>query len=513
MSRRSAVVPMARARRDSQGQQQIHLFENHDEALFVWRRAGVSSRILVHVDPHHDMWWNRPGTGITFANYVCAALQEDLVRQVYWVIPDPSWATVRNRQQILDELRGILRAYPGAWRNLRFERRRAHMDILGKSVEVCSPLSLPELEEPALLDLDTDFRMLPRVADNPSADHPELPCCWPEDLVAQMAARSLRWDLATIAYSVEGGYTPLRWKYLGQELALRLGASPSDDVRLSAMAHLRGGAEADSRGDLEAAAVAYHAAAAQWPDSAAPLLHMALLRQRLGDLDQAQSLYRRALECDPSYRTAYSSEGLWHYWKENWQAAALEFRRTLELNPDDATSLVGLAWLAMRRKRWADAEALLRKALAADPAHLDAWRAIGEVMERQGRHGEACPAFERSLQLALAGGKSRLRPPPIYTGAPRLLDLDHWRVFVDIGRLYRKQGNRLAAGQRFGMALAGGYESLDVHWQMLLLGTAGGYGRAKQAWQCAIQALRAGANLIRPLWDFGQRLYELYRSW
>lgn len=497
----------------SDGRRQIFLIENHDEALFAWKRAGVSARILVHVDPHHDMWWNRPGTGITFANYVSVALQEDRVRAVYWVVPEASWATARTRRQIFHELRAIQRAYPGPHRAIRFERCRARTKVLGKRLEVCSLDSLPEVGEPVLLDLDVDFLVLPRVADNPSADHPELPCCWPEDLVARMGARNLCWDLATIAYSVEGGYTPLRWKYLGEELALRLGADQASDARLDAMACLRAGAEAAFRGDRDAAMAAYRAAAARWPDSAAPLLHLALFLQRLGDLDQARNLYRRAIECDPSYRTAYSSEGLWHSWNHQPQAAASEFRRALELNPEDATSLVGLGWLAMQNKGWAEAEILLRKALHSDPAHLDGWRALGEVLERQGRHGEAREALDRSLQLALAGGKSRRRPPAIYSGAPRLLDLDHWKVFVDIGRLYRKQGNRVAARRRLEMAVAGGYESVDLCKEILLLDAGDGSGEATQFLQYAKQMLRASVHLTRPAWDFGERIYELCRVW
>ena len=31
--------------------------ENHDEAYHVWRQAGISQRVLVHVDAHHDMAW------------------------------------------------------------------------------------------------------------------------------------------------------------------------------------------------------------------------------------------------------------------------------------------------------------------------------------------------------------------------------------------------------------------------------------------------------------------------
>jgi tetratricopeptide (TPR) repeat protein len=515
MSRPSVVVTPNRDGRGFEPQRQIFLFENHDEALSLWRRAGVSSRILVHIDPHHDMWWNRPGAGVNFANYVCAALQEDLVRQVYWVVPSASWAAVRNRRQILHQLRGILEAYPGKRRNLRFERRRARAEVLGKPLEVCALDALPELSEPVLLDLDVDFLVLPRVAANPSAEHAKLPCCWPEELVAQIRARNLPWDLATIAYSVEGGYTPLRWKYLGQELALRLGPDAVDSAQLRAVAHLRNGAEAASRGDLEASASEFRTAASEWPESAAPLLQLALLSQRRGERKEARTLYRLALERDPSYRTVYSGDGLWHYWNKNYLAARVEFQRLLALDPGDATSLVGLAWLAMRKKRWQEVEGLSRKALERDPARLDAWRALGKALERQGQYAEAGMALERSLQLALAGYHSYQQPAMVYTGAVRLVDAGHWQTFVDLGRLHRKQGNRVAARRLSRMALAGGYESLELHRQLLRLGSdAGGWPeRAKQLCRCAMQVLRTGSKLLSPVWSRIQRLYETWLAW
>lgn len=30
----------------------LHLFENHDEAYHIWRRAGLTGKTLVHLDAH-----------------------------------------------------------------------------------------------------------------------------------------------------------------------------------------------------------------------------------------------------------------------------------------------------------------------------------------------------------------------------------------------------------------------------------------------------------------------------
>ncbi len=65
--------------------------ENHDAAYHAWRDAGVRRRILIHIDAHHDMWWVSDPGEITIANFISPALAEDIVREVFWVVPDLCW--------------------------------------------------------------------------------------------------------------------------------------------------------------------------------------------------------------------------------------------------------------------------------------------------------------------------------------------------------------------------------------------------------------------------------------
>jgi len=91
----------------------VSRFENHDQALLVWRNSGCADRILVHVDAHHDMWWVHPGQAVTIANFVSAALQDNLLREIFWVVPDRSWESAKKRRQILHHLRRIQEDFPG----------------------------------------------------------------------------------------------------------------------------------------------------------------------------------------------------------------------------------------------------------------------------------------------------------------------------------------------------------------------------------------------------------------
>jgi hypothetical protein len=203
----------------------IFRIENHDEALPIWRNSGGADRILVHVDAHHDMWWVPPGQTVTIANFISPALQDGLLREVYWVVPDQSWKSAENRRQILRHLHRIRENFPRPHAPIEVRRDCISTTLLGKALHICSMDGLPKFHENVLLDLDVDYLIFPRVTYGADDPHPVLPWIWPEELLSRLQARDVQSDLVTIAYSVYGGFTPLRWKYLGDELEVRLGGA------------------------------------------------------------------------------------------------------------------------------------------------------------------------------------------------------------------------------------------------------------------------------------------------
>jgi hypothetical protein len=108
-----------------------------------------------------------------------------------------------------------------------------------------------------LLDIDTDYCIVDRVYTE--SDGPRrLPWCWPEELIRRLQARGIVADMVTIPYSVDGGYTPLKWKYLGDELAARLGGT--DRGAVQGFERLRDGALKASCGARAEAEQAFHEA-------------------------------------------------------------------------------------------------------------------------------------------------------------------------------------------------------------------------------------------------------------
>lgn len=452
------------ARRNISTNRSRHIFriENHDEALSIWRNSAGVDRILVHVDAHHDMWWVPSGQDVTIANFISVALREGILREIYWVVPDRSWDSAGNRRHIFHHLRRIQRKFPGPPAAVEITRDCISTMLLGSPLRICSVEGLPKLEETVLLDLDVDYLLLPRVTYGPGDPHPALPWRWPEDLVKRLHLRGVRSDLVTIAYSIEGGYTPLRWKYLGDELEARLETQGSARI-LRGMDFMRAGAEAAARGEYTAAEQGYREASALLPQLAAPLWHLAFLYQDCGCGSEGQKMYRRALDLDPSYRTAHNSMALWHYWYDRWADCEQECRRTLALDPNDAHAHLVLGWIARKDSNWRDAELQMRRAIEADPELLDAHRALGRIFRKTGRLREAIAAYEKSLKLSRLGHVSLRSSPIISIERPQLNDAGHFTVFLRLGQLYRAMGESERGEQFLRMAAAGRVNSTWLH--------------------------------------------------
>ena len=63
--------------------ERVHLMENHDQAYFVWKDAGVRDKILVHVDAHDDLSWVADRSSLNIGNFICQALKEGMVREIF----------------------------------------------------------------------------------------------------------------------------------------------------------------------------------------------------------------------------------------------------------------------------------------------------------------------------------------------------------------------------------------------------------------------------------------------
>jgi tetratricopeptide (TPR) repeat protein len=325
--------------------------------------------------------------------------------------------------------------------------------LSGTRLTACVLGALPAIDEPVLLDIDVDYFVIPTVAHNRADTHAPVPWCWPPDLLAGLSARGVRSDFATIAYSVDGCYTTLPWKYLGDELVRRL-TRPDDRDGVAGFDLLRLGAEHECRGQFEDARRCYERASALLPASAAPNLHLALLCARQSHVDQARSLHAAALRIDPAYDTGFSNLGPQYFWQKRYDEAQSEFERALMLNPADAHACVGMARVAARRKRASEAVGWYRKALDTCDELVDAHRELADLQLRAGELDAAAAHYERSLQLALHGRKPLSWHILTMRTPTELVDEDHCAVYADLAGVYARQGDLTRAIACYQIAFA-----------------------------------------------------------
>jgi Tfp pilus assembly protein PilF len=445
----------------------VHCIDNHDEAYSLWREQGFRHRVLVHVDAHHDMWWTSDSTSLTIANFICLALREHIVRELYWVVPDATWKTKGGRAAVRAHVRMIQRGYPEKTAPLQIEDARIRTKVLGCPLVICSLDSLPELPDRVLLDIDTDYLVIPTVSYGGRDHRGEIPWLWPQELHERLQARHIKAEFVTVAYSVEGGHTPLRWKYLGDEIAKRLRGFESARDLLRPYEVMREAMLAAHNGDNARGALLLRGI-----DDAigsAPYFQLAWLAVADGNVEAARVWYQRALALDPSYRIVYQPDVSAMRDSASRRAIECTARDTLLLDPANASARVALGWTAMGRREWEDAEHHARAALEHEPQLIDAHRLLAEALEERGRIGDAIEAFERSLTLALSGHRPLNGIVTSRPGPQRLLDSDHARTHAHLAHLYARSGDHRRAIVAFRMAIAGGVDRTAIRFRLAAL--------------------------------------------
>jgi tetratricopeptide (TPR) repeat protein len=121
--------------------------------------------------------------------------------------------------------------------------------------------------------------------------------------------------------------------------------------------------------------------------------------QDRGDLQGAETLYRKAAEAAPGHVQARGLLGMVQLRAGRAEAAVATFRALAEAAPDnpDAHHALGLAHLAAGQPE--AAEARFKDALARAPEHPGAHLALGRALRDRGAAAEAVPHLERAAAL------------------------------------------------------------------------------------------------------------------
>jgi Flp pilus assembly protein TadD len=153
------------------------------------------------------------------------------------------------------------------------------------------------------------------------------------------------------------------------------------------------------QGKLDVAEREYRAAAEQDPQSAAARFGLGNVLVRAGKIPEAEAAFLAALKLDPNQAAAHANLGVVYYQQENMAKAAASFQEALRINEQDAPTLYLLAAVRLQENDLQDAETLLNKAKALDPALPEVYYGLGVLYRLRGRNADAIAAFEKFLEI------------------------------------------------------------------------------------------------------------------
>lgn len=183
-----------------------------------------------------------------------------------------------------------------------------------------------------------------------------------------------------------------------------------------------------AKGEAAEAKRVFEALLRDYPEEADIHLFLGIALLRLRDPESAEAAVRRAIALEPKHIEARTLLG----WIQsevhgNYEAAAEEYKRVVELRPDSPEARNNLGVALKRKGELSRAAQAFTEALELRPDYSAALSNRGWVLADQGRWSEARRDFERALRYrpdddgALFGLSQALRQARDYAGAQEAL--------------------------------------------------------------------------------------------
>ncbi|XXY49758.1 tetratricopeptide repeat protein [Sorangium sp. So ce269] len=120
-------------------------------------------------------------------------------------------------------------------------------------------------------------------------------------------------------------------------------------------------------------------------------------------MDEAEALYRRALEIDPWLAIAYTNLGNICFRRNAEEQAEALYMKALELDAAQPEAQYNLGYVMLERGQAAEAIRYFRGAIASDPRFADAYYNLAMAYEQIGDPTQARPCWRRYLELEPTG--------------------------------------------------------------------------------------------------------------
>ncbi len=120
-------------------------------------------------------------------------------------------------------------------------------------------------------------------------------------------------------------------------------------------------------------------------------------------LDEAQTLYERAIELDPWLTIAYTNLGNICFRRQDVEGAEKMYRRALEIDIKQPEAQYNLGYVMLERGKAGEAIPLFLGAIEADPKFADAYFNLAMAYEQLGEAEKARPYWTNYIQLEPSG--------------------------------------------------------------------------------------------------------------
>ncbi|NQX44394.1 hypothetical protein HQN87_03530 [Paenibacillus tritici] len=197
----------------------VYQIDNHDEAYQIWMDNGIHNAVLFHIDAHKDFITEKCEY-ITIGNFLNYAWDKGLINTIVWIIPTPSFLCANILAQLIEEMEVNFTLVDQSKRMLKFvmNSHRVNEVIITTMPNISFVEESLSSDIPVLVDIDIDYFVNPYVHRTYSNDYPNS--FWTKSESVYQAIQSLvsKCDLITIAKSIYGGYTPLLFSFISDQL-------------------------------------------------------------------------------------------------------------------------------------------------------------------------------------------------------------------------------------------------------------------------------------------------------
>jgi tetratricopeptide (TPR) repeat protein len=206
-------------------------------------------------------------------------------------------------------------------------------------------------------------------------------------------------------------------------------------------------------GNLEEAEIQYRKAIELYPELVNPYSNLGYILYNRGKYDEALLYLRRAIELHPTDAGSYEVIGHVFRAQKKYVEAIAQYRKGLELDSKMFWSYLGLGKALQLQGNYEEAIAQYQKAIELDPKGVSTYVSLGDALSAQGKYEEAIPQYQKTLELdpknvfAYCGLGNVLKAQGKYDEAitqyQKALRLDPergWEAYQQLGNVAYKQG-------------------------------------------------------------------------